>query len=413
MIRLLKKTSRNYLISGIIAMTISLFALSFLTHYFIQEETDEGLYSTTYRIEKLLEKNPNLNSIDPIIDVITTEYLKGQVLKDTLIYDPAQNEIELFRELSTYKKINGQKYMISVRTLVVESKDILLSIFIFYLAIIFLIFLVQYYFNKINAKIIWQPFFENLESIKKFSLQSNRIIKFQKTNILEFSELNTEIVSLTNKVVLDYQNLKQFTQDVSHEIQTPLAIIQAKVTNIIDGNGITDEQYKLLSEIQQNIQRLARLNRNLVLLAKIENQQFISSKKIDITLYIEQSVNNFEELSGTKISIEKINPIEVFLDEHLSQILVDNLISNAIKYTPENGEINVSTNNQSIIVSNTGKQAINQPDKLYNRFYREGTTKKSLGLGLAIVKKICEENNIEISYSFENQMHLFKLHFPV
>jgi len=411
-IKLLKKTSKNYLLSGVILMVLSLIGLYFVTQYFIREETDDSLKSTLYRIEQLLEAKQPISSVHPIIEVQKTQIEGTASLKDTLINDPLEDEEEVFRQLSAYKSVDGETYKISIRILLVESEDILLAILASYITIIFIIFLAQFYFSRQHAKVIWKPFFDNLEQIKTFSLQSNQKLSFVETNILEFSELNNELRALTDKVILDYKNLKQFTEDVSHEIQTPLAIMQAKVGNIIDDNVISTKQFKLLTEIQQNVQRLAGLNKKLVLLAKIENQQYETSQSLDITEQLTKAVEEFKEMSAIPIHYTPSGSILVRIDSTLAQVLMDNLISNAVKHTPEDGIIKVDIANNTITIANSGKNSIADPNKLYNRFYQESASKKSLGLGLAIVKKICDRYDLTIDYHFENKFHYFTLRFP-
>ena len=393
-------------------MILSLVALYFVTQYFIREETDDSLKSTLYRIEKLIEEKQPIESIHPIIEVRESNFERVTTLKDTLIIDPLEDEEEVFRQLSAYKSVDGVTYKISIRTLLVESEDILLAILASYISIIFLIFLAQFYFNKKNARVIWKPFFDNLDRIKAFSLQSNKKLSIIETDILEFSELNNELITLTDKVILDYKNLKQFTEDVSHEIQTPLAIMQAKVGNIIDDNEISSKQFKLLTEIQQNVQRIAGLNKKLVLLAKIENQQYEASEIIDISKQLTKAVEDFKEMSAIPIHYSPPGSIRVQMDSTLAQVLIDNLLSNAVKHTPEGGKITVNVEKNSLIIANSGNNAIANPEKLYNRFYQESDSKKSLGLGLAIVKKICDRYNLGIHYQFENQFHYFSIQFP-
>lgn len=411
-INLLKKTSRKYSISAVVLMLISLVPLYFVTQHFIRDETDDSLRSTLYRIEKLLDDGQQVNSIRPIIEVKETALTGDIMLKDTLMHDPLENEMERFRQLTSYKQVNGKMYQISVRILLVESEDIVLAILTSFVSIILIIFLAQYYFTRQHAKTIWRPFFENLHRVKTFSLQSDRKIDLIETDVLEFSELNNEVRTLTEKVALDYRNLKQFTEDVSHEMQNPLAIMQATIGTIIDDNAVNDQQFQQLTELQQNVQRLASLNKKLVLLAKIDNKQFASSETLDIVEVLEQSVQDYQEMGSVPIIMDAIKPIEVQIDPTLAQILTDNLLSNAVKYTPEDGNIHVTVSNASLTVSNTGDKPIAAPEKLYNRFYREDNTKKSLGLGLSIVKKICDGYNLEIGYEFKDRHHQFTIHFP-
>ncbi|NMH85882.1 sensor histidine kinase [Flavivirga algicola] len=409
-VKLLKKTTRSFFTYSLTAMLLSVVALYFITQYIIDDETQESLNSAAFRIEKLIEKDGSLINIHPIINTEKVTNLKSQNIKDTLLYDPAEEELEPYMELTKYREINGHSYKISVRAKMVELHDVLQAIVLS--SIIFLtVFLSLYYLNKKNIESVWKPFFDNLTKIKGFSIQDKQSIDFEDTDIEEFSELNTEIKALTNKVIADYENLKHFTEDISHEIQTPLAIIQAKIDNAFDENQINEKQYSLLIDISNNARRLATLNKKLILLAKIENQQFKSSNKIDFTAVLKKSIENFDGLSELPILTKEMTPIEIYFDEYLAGVIADNLISNAIKYTTSGGEIIIKATNNQFIISNTGKTPIKNPEKLYNRFYKENTTKKSLGLGLAIVKKICDRFGHTIYYSFDDYKHVFKLTF--
>ncbi len=392
-------------------MMISLVVLYFLTNYLINKETEEDLHTITYQLERLIENNLTVNSIEPLIGITETTESQTNKIKDTLIFDPSQNEVELFRELTTYKNINSKNYKITARTLVVESQDILIAIFLSYIGILLFSFLIQFFVNKKSSEQIWKPFVNNLETLKKFSLHSNQKLHFEKTDVLEFTELAEELESLTNKVKSDYENLKQFTEDVSHELQTPLAIIQAKIGNLIDEDSINEKQFQLLSDVQQNILRITLLNKKLALLTKIENKQFKSLKQINITKKLKKSIVTFQEQTLHNIEVGELTDIEIYLDIMLSKIIIDNLLTNAIKYTLEGGTIKVSTTTNAIVIANSGQEAIKHPEKLYDRFYRESTTKKSLGLGLAIVKKICDAHNFKINYSFIEGFHIFKIQF--
>lgn len=392
-------------------MIASTIALYFYTKNLLQSEVEEELFSTEARIESSLKKNSTPFSLSPVIEVVEVSELKLEFLKDTLIYDPSQEETEIFRELSSFKKINGKNYRITVRNLVVESKDILIAIDVSYFIIILLAFLFLYYFNVEGNRKLWIPFFENLDAMKSFSVKSKNPIKLVESNILEFQELSTEISLLTNKVRDDYQNLKQFTEDVSHELQTPLAIMQAKIENIINTNKIDDDQYKLFASLQKDIQRLKQLNKRLTLLTKIENNQFINIDRVDIIEVIDKSIHNFKELFNTEIDFRERKSFYVNMDPYLAEVLCNNLISNAIKHDLSKKYIAISFTNETLIISNSGIEAIKSPEKLFNRFYKESKSNHSTGLGLAIVKKICDLYDFKIAYQFREGRHIFSVFF--
>ena len=224
-------------------MLISTVTLYFYVKSLMRSEVEEELYSTTARVEGALSKNDIMFSLSPLVEITYADLIVPEVLKDTIIYDPSQNEMEEFRELSIFKEIKGKKYKITVRNLIVESEDILIAIILSYMTIIILVFIFLFYFNKARNKKLWLPFFTNLEAMKNFSITSDKPISLVDSEIIEFSELKDEVETLINKVRSDYKNLKHYTEDVSHELQTPLAIIQAKIENIINGDDLNDKQF--------------------------------------------------------------------------------------------------------------------------------------------------------------------------
>ncbi len=394
-----------------ILMLLSTIALYFYVKQLMQKEVEEELFSTQARIEKILHLNGLPYSLPPVVEIIPVQQLGKEILKDTIIYDPSQDEMEEFRELSSFKDINGKNFKITVRNLIVESEDILIAIILSYVLIILSVFLIQFYFNRAKNVRLWTPFFLNLEAMKRFSLSSDDPIPLVESEILEFSDLNKEITTLTDKVRADYQNLKQFTEDVSHELQTPLAIIQAKIENIINGDNLNELQFGHLTSIQKDIQRLTQMNKRLTLLTKIENRQFVKVEAINVSKLIQETIQNFHEISNTEIMFSQKNEIIVTMDTYLAEVLCNNLISNAIKYSPQEGRIKVSASEKSLSVSNEGIKALEHPERLYSRFYRESEAVKSTGLGLAIVKRICDFYHFEIHYSFQANKHIFTVKF--
>lgn len=408
--RLLRKASKTFLISSSIILLLSATALIFYTRYLLKHEIEEELYSSKDRLERSLIKNPDHPGIPPIMSVKKVSYSERETLKDTMIYDPLQDEEELFRQLSGTKVINGQSYRIAVRVMVIEFEDILSAILISFLLVILLGFIFLFYLNKSRNEKLWEPFFANLERLKAFSLTSDRKIQFVESNIVEFNELNLEIEQLTTKVRADYNNLKQFTEDVSHEIQTPLAIMQAKIETFINNNKIDESHFEEIASLQEDIQRLKQLNKRLILLAKIENNQFVSTEVVAMNAIVDNSISNFCEILDKEFTVIKEANVDVVMDKYLAQVLVNNLISNAIKYSETGEPITVTFKKDELLIANFGAERIRNPEKLFERFYKEAKQSDSIGLGLAIVKKICDHYGFVPSYHFrEKEAHTYKM----
>lgn len=410
-VRLIKKTSRTFLLTGLVLAVLSTIALYFYTKYQLENELEEVLYSTEARVENALKLGKTVSSLPPVIEVNEVKVLKDKILKDTVIYDPSQKEMELFREYSNYKKINGKNYQITIREMVVESEDFLLAIVLSNITIFGLAFVFLFYFNTSRNLQLWQPFFKNLEQMKRFSLSSKASLELVESDVLEFSELKNEITTLTNKVRADYENLKQFTEDVSHEMQTPLAIIQAKLDNIINSQEINEVQFEQITSIQKDIQKLKQLNKRITILTKIDNNQFVTVENVNLTEIINNKVESFKELKMSKMFHASNEMLNVSMDPYLAEILINNLISNAIKYNNSEEVITIVSDKSSFVISNFGEKALEHPSKLFQRFYRESNETKSTGLGLAIVKKICDLYQFKVSYKFDKMHHIFSVNF--
>jgi len=379
----------------------------------LQDQIEEELYSNKDRIEKLLVKDQSITGIPPIMMVEKVNKVEVIKLKDTLIYDPLQDEVELFEQLSETKKINGQQYRITVRAMVIESEDILFAIVFTFMGIILLAFFFLFYLNKSRNERLWRPFFKNLDKLKTFSIKSNEPLNFEDSEILEFHELNNEMESLTAKLQTDYRNLKQFTEDVSHEMQTPLAILQVKIETLMNDVNLSEQQFNNFSSFQVDISRLKQLNKKLIILAKIDNNQFTTTETVCINTILKESILNFIELANVEIQLESSTEINVMMDKSLAIILCNNLLSNAVKHNKESNQIFVKVENSTMQIFNSGEQALSQPDQLFVRFYKESKKPNSTGLGLSIVKKICNYYGFAPSYNFcENEhQHNFQIDF--
>lgn len=410
-VRLIKKTSRTFLLTGLVLAVLSTIALYFYTKFQLENELEEVLYSTEARVENALKSGKTVGSLPPILEVSEVKILKDRILKDTVIYDPSQEEMELFREYSNYRKINGKNYQITIREMVVESEDFLLAIVLSNVIIFGLAFVFLFYFNTSRNLQLWHPFFKNLEQMKRFSLSSKAPLELVESDVLEFSELKNEITTLTNKVRADYENLKQFTEDVSHEMQTPLAIIQAKLDNIINSQEINEVQFEQITSIQKDIQKLKQLNKRITILTKIDNNQFVTVENVNLTEIINNKVESFKELKMSKMFHASNEMLNVSMDPYLAEILINNLISNAIKYNNSEEVITIVSDKSSFVISNFGEKALEHPSKLFHRFYRESNETKSTGLGLAIVKKICDLYQFKVSYKFDKMHHIFSVNF--
>jgi signal transduction histidine kinase len=267
--------------------------------------------------------------------------------------------------------------------------------------------------NYYLSRRLLRPFHQTLRAIKGFRVSNTAPLELQESNIREFEELNTLMLDMTDKIKDDYRNLKEFTENASHEIQTPLAIIKSKVELLIQ-SSLNDEQMQHVQSIYEVSNRLSKINKALLLLAKIENQQFQQTQTIDLRQLVEKHLQNFQELIEMKniyLKTEINSSAQIELNPILADMLISNLLSNAIKHNYQEGEIIVGLSQNVLKINNTGKTDGVKGEAMFERFKKGNNVSNSVGLGLSIVKKICDVNHINIVHLYKEDVHEFLLTF--
>ena len=414
--KLSQKTKRTYIIYSIIIFIISSITIYFTLKRIISEKQDERLeFYKELIARKIKYENPL-----PIFEV--DDYLSKNPVKDTLYYKDTLfymivngvEKHEMYRQLTSIENLPGKTVKIITRDSLVKNQDFILIITISVAIVIFLLMITVYFVNTIVMRNVWSPFNENLEILKNFSLENSQPIHLQETNIDEFQELNHSLVKLTEKINSDYSNLKEFTENASHEMQTPLAIMQSKAEMLMQSENLSRSQLQQIKAIYLAGQRLSKLNKTLLLLAKIDNQQYKNKKTIDINQAIERQLELFEDfIENKKLKLNKKSTLNTKIEVNplLFDMVLSNLISNAIKHNIEHGNIDILTTDLFISISNSGIPPKLNSTTLFERFKKESSSSNSFGLGLAIVKKVCDNYQWKINHSFIENQHNITIYF--
>ncbi|MBL0741180.1 sensor histidine kinase [Chryseolinea lacunae] len=332
--------------------------------------------------------------------------------KDTLLYNRYNNEYVPFREYSFARTVNGVPHKVSIRKSLIESKKLLKSITGIMMVVLSLGLLILFIFQRRIARRIWAPFYDTLTRARSFDLNEGKGLSLTKEQIFEFNELNSVLNKVTDKIARDYTSLKEFTENASHEIQTPLALINSRVEELIQQRNFSDEQMRWIQDIYQSALRLSKLHQALLLLSKIEHGQFFESETMDLGRLIEQKLEEFEEIFNHKalrVSVTLTEPFTVQMSPVLADVLITNLLNNAVKHNVQGGEINIVVSAAGVALSNTGASLTTNPERLFERFKKQNQTSASLGLGLAIVKKICDSYHLTINYGVNQNLHTLQL----
>jgi len=424
---LLQKTLKPLTVFSFLVFILSIPSYFFVIDSIWRNELDENNKIIAKRIEnqfniqkisneKLEESIRFWNEIQPVSNIKPILY---PLQKDSVYTIYRQNQFvkkkstDRFRGLVTAIQINDQNFALTVETNIEESEETL-----GYIAAIsvlfFLVLAVGFWgLNKKLSKKLWHPFHDTLQKLKSFRLNNHTKIEFLKTDIIEFHELNTVLDKLLQQSISVYNSQKEFTENASHELQTPVAIIKNKLDLLLQDKSLTSKQYNIIEQINHSLLRMSRINKNLLLLAKIENRQFSDIQYFNICDVLKNLIHELEDFTNDKnilvnINVSESKPIQSNLS--LVEILVYNLLLNAIQHTEKNNTITIQLTSSQLIISNPGNQELNEKT-IFDRFKRAYPQGKGSGLGLAIVKEICNNNNWKISYIFKNRQHCFVVNF--
>lgn len=411
--KLLSKYSRVHIITACTILLISSFAYYFIIRTILLKQIDKDLKVEEQEIIDYVDANHIL----PYASDYKHQQIRFQKIKtsgafrktvNTKEYDAKSKEYVPYRRLSFPVKVNNETYEASVYKSQVETED-LLQLIMLITAVLFIVLLsLIFMINRFVLGKLWQPFFNTLSELKKFDLHSKQQLILPKSSIEEFEELNRSVTQMTSNVSKEFEILKTFTDNASHEMQTPLAIIRSKLDLLIQASH--EAQVEQLQAIYDATGRLTKLNQTLLLLAKIDNNQYHKPERINLKQLLENKFQQFDELlKGKGIALKHdLHDVSISINKDLVEILLNNLLSNAIRHSHEGGLIECTLTTDKFSITNSGPALTFNDANIFDRF-KKGSHSDGSGLGLAVVKQICDASHLRVSYLYLNNEHVFEI----
>jgi len=327
-----------------------------------------------------------------------------------MFFDEMTPEWEPYRILYSDVIIQNQHYVLMIRLNLIESEDLIKTLTWLYCGVLFVLLLIIFFITRFISNRLWKPFFNTLNQIDHFNIEQHQSPVLVTTHITEFKQLNKGISKLINENLKAYQSQKEFTENAAHELQTPLAVFQSKLDMLLQDPSLNINQASILQSLYQAASRLSRVNKNLLLLSKIENNQYTSREPVDLAKTIHDVIPYFSEqaLSRNLTIHTNISDAPVLnACRPLVEIMINNLILNAIRHNRNNGSISIKLTSEEIVIGNTGELQKLNTQNLFKRFSKESKLNNSSGLGLAIVKQICNFHKWQVSYEYKKNQHFF------
>lgn len=428
MTKLLNKPLKAFALYVLIILLISIPAYVLVIDYIWTSELDENNWLTLQHTRQRLQSKEftqaeieNINQVwGELQPGVSIAKAKGRIALQDSVYEILRPNFfdeddgeDRFRGLKSFVEINGQPYVITIETNVEETDETFAAVAVVTLLFFVILILGFILLNRRIAEQTWRPFYHTLSSLKSFELTKDSSINLPESDIQEFQEMNQSLLQLIKNNVDAYQQQKAFTENASHELQTPIALLKSKMDLLIQQRGVSPEISEILNSIQAPLARLSRINKNLLLLAKVENHQYSLIEQVDIREFMESYIRLFEDYLDDKqlqLSIKAEGSLIIRANSFLVETLIHNLFSNAIRHTPESGKIEIFCSENTLQVKNTGNESLDQT-RLFERFSTTAKEQVSSGLGLAIVREVANKYQWKVSYHFESGFHVFRVSF--
>lgn len=337
-----------------------------------------------------------------------------QVFYDATVYIELEDEDEPVRVMCTaFRMPDGQYYELKLMISILERDD-MVEAMLWYLGALFLLFLIC---TSIGIQLVLKGVFRPLHRLLDWlhCIQPGKEVPplDNPTKIREFRQLSDAALDMGNRSYKAYEEQKQFIENASHELQTPLAIVRGKVELLAESEGMTEQQMEQLDEIYATLGRAVKLNKSLLLLSRIENGQYTEMEDVSVDEILDELLPDLMDIYEHKqvrlIRKWEEQPFIIRCNHSLAQILVSNLVKNSLLHNREGGELQVLTTPTSLVIKNTGDVPLDG-EKLFRRFYHGMDGKKdSTGLGLAIARSIALSSSLKLTYEWQDGMHTFRL----
>ena len=420
--KLLNHTTKYFAILLIVLISIWAVIFYFAMLDEVYDSLDDGLENQKELIIRAVNDDPDLlqdtefgvnNYTIKNTHVVAHTKFKDSY-RDTLMYMQNEDEYEPIRMLESTFQQDGNYYKIKLITSMVEEDDQIENLFKYLVGLYLVLILSIVVLNNLVMKKVWKPFYTLIDRLKGFRIEKDDPIKSEPTTINEFNLLNQSVERLTEKSRDSYVAQKEFIENAAHELQTPLAIAINKLELLLEQNELSGLQSQEVGGVLDNLTRLTRLNKSLLLLSKIDNKQYLEEETIDFNELIKNISTDFSDFATHKnmrLNVVTNANVQYTMNTDLAIVMMTNLIKNAIIHGRAGKEIDIVINEEKISVRNYGVATALDTNSLFKRFKKTSADSRSTGLGLAISKAIADKYQLQLQYSY-TEKHDFTLIFP-
>lgn len=410
--KLQAKIARSNLFVNLIFMVVAGLSIYFIVQAAVFHELDEHLINHKHDLVQRFENEEiSLKSINRVGSIGSYEWIELKPLRrrdtpssvdkiTTVVRSRFRDEPEgRYRELKTVIPIDGRYYQLTVYEEVAGWEGIAWSIIGLMLVLLSLWFGIVYVGNTIIIKNSLTPFFDTVSKLRKIRSENDFTTPFPQVETDELDELNKTLNRMLKELADSINKQKQFIQNASHEMLTPLSILQHKTEELLSQDNLDEESFLKISEIQQTIIRLRKLSKALLMISRVENKYYGTDEKIHVSetiIAVEKELMPFLLERHIRFKVEGDASIFICGNQELFHSLLYNVMQNAFYHSPEQSSIDIHVYEdekfQHLTIADSGPGIkADELDSVFDRFEQSSEKKNNgnNGLGLAIVRSIC------------------------
>jgi len=409
--KLLTKTSLNFISASVIFFLVGSIVMYFSVRNIVAEDLQNRLLEQKNEFFNQVTQNKLEDLVSEVVFIQETQKELAHSFSDTVLI--VNEKYMLYRKLQFSYLHNEQHYKVSILQLQNQSDKLFKKIVIMNVGFAMLFFLIVFFVNRQSIKNSLKVFYSTINKLEDFQVNKAQELTLDTAEVDEVKKLNVVFERMSEQIRKDFEAQKEYTENVSHELQTPLAIISSKADELMQSDNLTKEQMEQLALLLETTSRLSKINQSLIFLTKIDNRFYTEGATFSLNELITEKLVLFEtaiEDKGLKLALDLKDATHIYMDPYLAETLVVNLLKNAIVHNEKGGELSIKLVNQCLIIANSGTALTFSEFDIFKRFSRSEHSKKSLGIGLSIVKRICELYGFNIEYRFQEN-HIFAIKF--
>ncbi|MDC3305541.1 HAMP domain-containing histidine kinase [Flavobacteriales bacterium] len=409
--KLLTKTSLNFISASVLFFLVGSMAMYFSVRNIMAEDLRNRLLQQQNEFIYTAQQNNVMDLVSELVFVQTTQNKQLYSFSDTVLI--TNEKYMLYRKLDFSYVQNDQDYKVTILISQSESDKLIMKIAIMNIGFAMLFFLIMFFVNRHSIKSALGVFYSTIRKLEDFEVTQSSTLSLDTAEIEEVKKLNQVFEKMSAQIRQDFISQKEYTENVSHELQTPLAIISSKADELMQADNLSKEQMEQLALLLETTNRLSKINQALIFLTKIDNRFYTEGSTFSLNDLIKEKLSLFKDAiqdKNIKLKLDLLDITHVYMNPYLAETLIINLIKNAIVHNENGGILRITLNNQTLSIANSGSPLSFDEKDIFKRFTRSNENKKSLGIGISIVQRICDLYAFNIAYSYADE-HQFKINF--